>query len=393
MNMKKSTLLLCLLVITKMLTAQVSSTFSIGGDLNKFYPVTFFDGGWENNVATVLDIAQPYVNEGGSLRGALIASFRYHVTNWGNGAAFIDADIRQFTGVNPQFIAGWRDATFANSNLVIIIWLRGNSNYRYHSNYAVNPKVYDGVQNPLPYQEPVSSTSSFDHSYKTAVDPYVNSSGITYANSAYFNGSASNYFGGKVGIGAINPIAPLHSAAYDNTSTTAAYLWGEHYGTVVAVANTSPSYYAFHVSANLDSAGVQKSGGPRSLLYVRADGNVGIGTTNPQAKLAVNGDVLARRVRVSQGLGDWPDYVFAPGYELPSLLDVEKYIKNNQHLPEIPSAAEVEKGGLDVGEMNKQLLKKVEELTLYLIDMRKEINQLKSQNEELDKQARGSTCK
>lgn len=119
------------------------------------------------------------------------------------------------------------------------------------------------------------------------------------------------------------------------------------------------------------------------MFIKRSTGNVGIGTNNPGTnKLAVEGTIGARRVKVTQTA--WADFVFHPDYNLPALSEVEKFVKTNRHLPDIPSAAEVEKEGLDLGEMNKKLLQKVEELTLYLIDIKKEINQLKEQNELLN---------
>lgn len=96
------------------------------------------------------------------------------------------------------------------------------------------------------------------------------------------------------------------------------------------------------------------------------------------AKLSVKGIVVAQKLKVT--LTGWADYVFEPTYELPSLEKVEEYIKQNKHLADVPSAEEVEKNGLDVGENNAVLLRKVEELTLYLIEQNK---QLKAQNEKL----------
>ncbi|WP_298731625.1 hypothetical protein [uncultured Chitinophaga sp.] len=107
-------------------------------------------------------------------------------------------------------------------------------------------------------------------------------------------------------------------------------------------------------------------------------------TDDGTTALRVNGDIAAKRLKVMQT--GWPDYVFQPDYCLPSLLELEEYVKANRHLPDMPSAKEVEKEGLDVGEMNKKLLQKVEELTLYLIDMKKEINRLVQQNEDQQQQ-------
>lgn len=99
------------------------------------------------------------------------------------------------------------------------------------------------------------------------------------------------------------------------------------------------------------------------ILY---NGNVGIGITHPQNKLDVNGTIHAKSVKVD--LNGWADYVFKKDYQLPSLSSVKSYIDQNHHLPEIPSEQEMVKNGFDVSEMNKLLMKKVEELTLYLIE-------------------------
>lgn len=110
------------------------------------------------------------------------------------------------------------------------------------------------------------------------------------------------------------------------------------------------------------------------------NGNVAIGTTTPGSyKLTVEGTIGARRIKVAQG--NWPDYVFAPEYKLPTLGEVEDYIKVNKHLPDVPSAKEVEKEGLDLGEMNKRLLQKMEEMTLYMIELNKQNLQLKNEIE------------
>lgn len=102
-------------------------------------------------------------------------------------------------------------------------------------------------------------------------------------------------------------------------------------------------------------------------LVVQASGNVGIGTTDTRGfKLAVKGKAVAEEI-VVQVHSAWPDYVFHKYYQLPSLSEVEKFIIANSHLPDVPTAKEVQDNGLRIGEMNAILLKKIEELTLHLI--------------------------
>jgi hypothetical protein len=123
--------------------------------------------------------------------------------------------------------------------------------------------------------------------------------------------------------------------------------------------------------------------GSKTALMIDYNSNIGIGTTSPSEKLSVDGTVLAKKVRVSTEGIDWPDFVFAPNFKLRTLNELEAYIKANQHLPEVPSANEVEENGLDLGKMDATLLQKVEELTLYLIEESKEKDKLKKENQEL----------
>jgi hypothetical protein len=117
---------------------------------------------------------------------------------------------------------------------------------------------------------------------------------------------------------------------------------------------------------------------------VTQGGDVGIGTVNPDAKLTVKGDIHTQEVRVDMtGAMQGPDYVFEKNYNLLPLSELETYINQNKHLPEVPSAKEMEANGLNLKEMNLILLKKVEELTLHLIEQQKEVKSLRTELEEI----------
>ncbi|WP_146198873.1 hypothetical protein [Pararcticibacter amylolyticus] len=120
---------------------------------------------------------------------------------------------------------------------------------------------------------------------------------------------------------------------------------------------------------------------PESLAFFRSDGNWGLGTTNPTHKLTVNGQIRAREIKVEND--NWPDYVFEKQYQPMTLNNLAAYISKNGHLPEIPSATEVKKEGVNLSALNAKMLQKIEELTLYIIDQQKEIESLKRQNEKI----------
>jgi hypothetical protein len=120
-------------------------------------------------------------------------------------------------------------------------------------------------------------------------------------------------------------------------------------------------------------------------LRMDKDGNIGIATGDTKGyRLAVNGDAIFTKVKLKQ-YGAWPDYVFEGGYLLRPLSELEAFIKDNKHLPEVPSAAEMEKNGLDVGENQALLLKKIEELTLYIIEQNKKTEPLATEVDALKK--------
>ncbi|MES2777842.1 MAG: hypothetical protein V4722_26920 [Bacteroidota bacterium] len=123
------------------------------------------------------------------------------------------------------------------------------------------------------------------------------------------------------------------------------------------------------------ATGANTAGG--DVILVTGGGNVGIGTENTAGyKLAVNGNVRSKEVVVETG---WADYVFEEDYLLPTLESVEQHIKINKHLPGIPSALSIQKNGLNLGAVQTKMMEKIEELTLYVIALKKEIESIKSQ--------------
>jgi hypothetical protein len=170
-----------------------------------------------------------------------------------------------------------------------------------------------------------------------------------------------NPYGGNVGIGTTSaPIAKLHvvDAAggffFDGLNTE----YNRIKSTAVAPVTPKPLL----ISAQLS--------GTTPDIYINTSGNVGVGTMNPTSKLTVAGNINSREVKVTVDAG--ADFVFDTNYNLPSLDSVDKYIKENKHLPEIASADEMKKDGINLSEMNIKLLQKIEEMTIYIIEQQKQ---------------------
>jgi len=217
---------------------------------------------------------------------------------------------------------------------------------------------------------------------------YGTSTGLTLN----FNtvGDGKSIFGGQVGIGTSNPKSQLH--VHDpNSSNSTLY--------ITPKANVSNDSSTIFMAEDKDAAhgiywlydGVDNqlelwgqmntttTYGPH-LLIDRTSGDIAIGGENFATgyKLSVEGKVICEELRVNLQ-ADWPDYVFAKDYKLMPINNLGDYISENAHLPNIPSSDEMHESGLEVGEMQRLMMEKIEELTLYIVEQQKQIDELVEQ--------------
>lgn len=202
---------------------------------------------------------------------------------------------------------------------------------------------------------------------------------------------------GNVGIGTTTPASKLEVAG-DITIPGGSRI-GTYFSDVLTYENQTLGHYSlgwFNDSWNTGGASLWMSGfggmkfftGGSPRLSIDVSGNVGIGTTNPQNMLDVKGTIRAVEVKV-ESIDKFADFVFDPGYQLPTLNQVSSFIQVNKHLPDIPTATEVKENGMNLADMQVKLLQKIEELTLYMIDQQKTINQqsiqINQQNAKIEK--------
>lgn len=256
------------------------------------------------------------------------------------------------------------------------------------ANTTGNWNVYVGEQ--AGYTNTTGSNNTFIGSFANA-----NTSGLTNATSigalSYVSTSNSMVLGEgvNVGIGNHAPAVKLNVTGTNEVlrlDGTTPYLQWKNGATLSGFIKANST--EFLIAANSAASGdlVLQANGSKAL-YVHSGGTVSIGTATAATgyKLSVGGNIICEQLRVELQ-ANWPDYVFSKDHQLLPIPELEKQIEKEKHLPGIPSSCELEEqGGLNVGEMQIKMMEKIEELTLYVIQLKKENDSLKSSINSLKK--------
>lgn len=291
----------------------------------------------------------------------------------------------QLSGGGPSSEWATSGANIYNTNTGNVGIGLTNPTYKLHiSKSSPNIGLFDAGKNHFSGSITGDSTNLIISAYKKLVGGN-NESGnlILQQSTSGFPGSVA----GNVGIGVDDPAEKLAingSVGLFNGST----LYGR-------ISNNTGD---FLINAK---TGVFQGSQPNHLILQYSSGlpvlagNIGIGILNPQAKLhigsnvmigtgnpasgyalSVNGKIISEELKV-QLKANWPDYVFSKNYNLKPLDELRSFIELNNHLPNIPPASFMEKNGIEVGEMQRKVVEKIEELTLYILQLEKEIKELK----------------
>ncbi|WP_420603226.1 fibronectin type III domain-containing protein [Flagellimonas sp.] len=281
-----------------------------------------------------------------------------------------------FSGFSTTLISGntWTEYPFtltANSTTATIIVFTGSS-----SGGSVGDEVYiDRVtitpQSQADTQSPTTPTLSSTGQTDTTAELSWSGATDNIAVTGY-----NVYQDGTIVANNIN------TSSHQVTGLVASTTYSFTVTALDAAGNMSTVSNTVSVTTDSSSGGGEGSG---SSVWSEANsiasysGEVAVGTASVPTgyKMAIDGKLITEEVKV-QLSGNWPDYVFKAGYDLPTLEEIQKHIKEKGHLPNIPSAKEVEVNGVELGEMNKLLLEKIEELTLYIF-------QLEWKNKEIEK--------
>ncbi|MCP9770162.1 hypothetical protein EGI22_19835 [Lacihabitans sp. LS3-19] len=337
------------------LTTSLSSGNVGVGTINPSHKLDIFGGNWNLATSTAGDfrIGDPTYN------------FRIGVATGGGGAG----DVRMYTfGGTNRFIWGTnaldRMALNNAGDLGIGTITPEAKVHIDHTGSDLDPHIR---VNALGSLSRINWTSSAN-SNKWIAQSYLN--GATSADNYWrieYNGVEKfNIKGdGDIGINTNNPTARLHVVGPDNDGITAGIKISSPGQTMLLDGNEIDALVG-NLNLNYNTT--------QHVILAYGGGNVGIGTTSPNNKLDVLGIIRANEVIVETG---WADYVFEEDYKLDKLENVENFIKENKHLPNVPSAKDIEEKGAHVAELMTKMMAKIEELTLHTIRQQKEIEELK----------------
>jgi hypothetical protein len=305
----------------------------------------------------------------------------YTGTNAGNGTSTgLENSGFGYNAADVIASGGNYNSAFGSSSGKSVTTGDGNSFLGYQSGYSISTSGYNTF---IGYQSGYSNTNSSN----VFLGAYAGRYSASGSNSVYigyqsgYNNTAGigNIF---LGYGAGYNETGSNKLYIDNSTVSTPLIYGDFSSNQVGINSLPSSTYTLTVGGTIHTTGLYVNGSQAAKWDLSGSnisyqaGSVSIGTTNPQGyKLAVAGKIISEEV-VIKLLANWPDYVFERNYNLLSLPELEKFILANKHLPGVPTAEQVTKVGIEVGEMNAILLKKVEELTLHIITLEKRVKEL-----------------
>jgi hypothetical protein len=382
------------LTISGVFSQTYSGNFHVGGSTSWFYPVLFSVSGVDGTSSLgKLSIYIDNVHANGPGSGSFHSDIEFISSNYGHMPSKV-VKVTYITGYGNTYsdpIGDIVDGSTKGGDSQLVVWLKGGATYQWSAPSDSRVILSDPNSEG---RDKISASGYTLNSTNTQSALILKAKSNTYQNTGIVTD-------GNVGIGA-DPSEKLdvRGNLYINSGIDDNHIyWGSHNMTM----GTKPGDYSHNVftlkpggasNGKLVSVfNMWNANSPTDFehkIQIHTDGisyfnggKVGIGISNPDVTLSatpaeellsVNGTIHAKEVKVS--LDGLADYVFHPTYKLMPLPEVEQYVKTNSHLPEIPSATEVSKNGMSMGEMQNKLLQKVEELTLYVIEQQKRIEQL-----------------